>query len=224
MPSWSEVLVLLPFFSETSAVVGLVVTSTLLVLLRDWRLSIILLLIQYIFANVLLIHFVPAEVALFKFIVGAMVCLVLFLSARRAEREAAPPRRIRWKGGVRVWTQRDVFGVGFPFRLLTVVLVGLITYAFLQRFTLNGVSLPLNFAIYWLGLIGVLIMTLTGRPLKVGVGLFTIMTAFELYYVTIERGLIVTGLMGVLHLMVALSLAYLIVMRTGPVSEEMAEE
>jgi len=224
MPSWSEVLVILPFFSETSAVVGLIVTSTLIVLLGDWRLSIILLLIQYVFANVLLIHFVPAEVALFKFIVGAMVCLILFLSMRRTARESVPSWHIRWKGGVRVWTQRDVFGVGFPFRLLTVVLAGLITYAFLQRFALNSVSLPLNFAIYWLGLIGLLIMTLSGRPLKVGLGLLTFLTAFELYYVTIERGLVVTGLMGVLHLMVALALAYLIVIRTGPVSEEMAEE
>ena len=224
MPSWSEVLVLLPFFSETSAVMGLVVTSTLIVLLRDWRLSIILLLIQYIFANVLLIHFIPAEVALFKFIVGAMICPILFLSMSRVERESVTTRHIRWKGGVRVWTQRGVFGVGFPFRLLTVVLVGLITYALLQRFALNGVSLPLNLAIYWLGLMGLLIMTLTGRPLKVGLGLLTFLTAFELYYVTIERGLIVTGLMGVLHLMVALSLAYLIVIRTRPVSEEMAEE
>ena len=224
MPSWSEVLALLPFFSETSAVAGLVVTSILIALLGDWRLSIMLLLIQYVFANVLWIHFVPAEVALFKFIVGAMVCLILFLSMRRAATESVPTRYIRWKGGVRVWAQRDVFSVGFPFRLLTVALTGLITYAFLQRFALTGVTLPLNVAIYWLGLIGLLIVTLTGRPLKVGLGLFTFITAFELYYVTIERGLVVTGLMGVLHLMVALSLAYLIDIPTGPVSEEMAEE
>lgn len=224
MPSWSEILVLLPFFSESTAAVGLIVTSTLIVLLHDWRLSIILLLIQYVFANVLLIHFIPAEVALFKFIVGAMICPVLFMSVRGGRRTSATVRYTRWKAGVRVWTQRDVFGVGFPFRLMAVVLVALIIYALLQRLPLSGVSFPLNLAIYWLGLIGLLIMTLTGRPLRVGLGLLTFMTGFELYYVTIERGLIVTGLMGALHLMVALSLAYLIVMQAGPAIEEMAEE
>jgi hypothetical protein len=224
MPSWSEVLVLLPFFSETSAVLGLVVTSTLIALLRDWRFSILILLVQYVLANVLLIHFVPAEIALFKFIVGAMICLILFVSARRAEKQSVLRRHIRWKGGVRVWAQPEVFGTGFPFRLLAVVLMGLIVFAFLQRFSLNGVSLFLNFAIYWLSLNGLLIMMLTGRPLKAGVGLLTFVTAFELYHVTVERGLVVTGLIGVLHLMVALSLAYLIIIRTVPVEEELAEE
>jgi hypothetical protein len=57
---------------------------------------------------------------------------------------------------------------------------------------------------------------LTGRPLKTGLGLLTFMTGFELYYVTIERGLVITGLLGVLHLMVALSLAYLILFQTAP--------
>lgn len=224
MPSWSEVLVLLPFFSETSAVLGLVVTSTLIVLLRDWRLSIVILLLQYILANVLLIHFIPAEIALFKFIVGAMICLVLFVSARRAERQMIVPRHVRWKGGVKVWAQPDVFGAGFPFRFLAVMLIALIVLAFLQRFALSGVSVLLNFAIYWLSLIGLLVMMLTGRPLKTGLGLLTFMTAFELYYVTVERGLVVTGLMGILHLMVALSLAYLIIVRTAPIEEETAEE
>ena len=214
MPSLPEVLVLLSFLSETSAVIGLVVTSSLIVLLRDWRLSLLALLVQYLLAAVLLIHFIHAEVALFKFIVGAMICPVLFLSARRAEGDMAGKRRTGWKGGVRVWVPRDVFGVGLPFRFLAVILVGLLVYGFLQRCALADVPSYLNFAVYWLGLMGLLTMMLTGRPLKVGLGLLTFMTAFELYYVTIERGLLVTGMLGVLHLIVALALAYLIALQS----------
>lgn len=224
MPSWSEVLVLLPFFSETTAVVGLVVTSTLIVLLYDWRFSILVLLLQYIFANVLLIHFIPAEIALFKFIVGAMICTVLFMSVRHAEAAIAVPRHIRWKGRVRVWAHHDVFSVGLPFRLLTAVLIGLITYTLLGKIPLKGVPLHLNFAVYWLGLIGLFIMMLSARPWKVGLGLLTFMTAFELYYVTLERGLVVTALMGVVHLVIALSLAYLIIMRAVSLSGGLAGE
>lgn len=185
-------------------------TSSLIVLLRDWRLSTLALLVQYVLANVLLVHFIPAEVSLFKFIVGAMICPILFLSRRRVEQQAKSARSVRWKGGVRVWAPHEVFGVGLPFRFLAVVMVGLIAYGFLQRLALSGVPPYLNFAVYWLGLMGLLIMMLTGRPFRAGLGLLTFMTGFELYYVTIERGLVVTGLMGVMQLMLALSLAYLI--------------
>ncbi len=224
MPSWSEILVLLPFFSGTSAVLGLIITSAVLVLLQDWRLLIFVLLVQYAFANILLINFLPAEIALFKFIVGAMICLFLFTSVRRAVKETAPSRYTRWKGGVRVWAHRDVLGLWFPFRLLTVLLIGVVVYVFTQRFPLQGIPLHVNFAIYWLAFMGLLVVMLTVRPLKVGLGLLTFLIAFELYYVTIERGLVVTGLLGVLHLMVALATAYLIIAQAGLVSEETAEE
>lgn len=224
MPSWSEVLILLPYFSETTAVVSLVVTSTLIVLLYDWRLSILVLLLQYLFVNMLLIHFIPAEIALFKFIVGAMICTILFTGVRRTEAEIATPRHVRWKGRVRVWAHHDVFSVGLPFRLLTAVLIGLIAYTLLQKIPMRGVPAHLNFAIYWLGLTGLLIMMLSVRPWKVGLGLLTFITAFELYYVTIERGLVVTALMGVFHLVIALSLAYLIIMRAVSLNGGLAGE
>ena len=219
MPSWSEVLVLLPYFSETAAVAGLVVTSTLIVLLYDWRLSMLVLLLQYIFANMLLIHFIPAEIALFKFVVGALTCTILFMGVRRTAAEAVPSRHVRWKGGVRVWAHHDVLSVGFSFRLLTVVLIGLIAYTLVQKVPMSGIPAYLNFAVYWLGLTGLLIMMLSVRPWKVGLGLLTFLTAFELYYVTIERGLVVTALIGVFHLVIALSLTYLIITRSAPLNE-----
>lgn len=224
MPSWSQVLVILPFLSETTAVVGLTGTSALLVLLYDWRLSLLILLLQYILANVLLIHFIPAEIALFKFIIGAMVCTVLFLSVRRAEAEATAPRSTRWKGGVRVWAHHEVFSVGLPFRLLTVVLLGLVVHTLLQRSPLQGVPPHLNFAIYWLGLVGLLIMMLSARPWKVGLGLLTFLTAFELYYVTLERGLFVTAMLGVLQMTIVLSLGYLIMMRAESLRKGVAAD
>lgn len=222
MPTWPEVLVFLPFVSETTAVVGLAITSALIVLLSDWRMSLLALLVQYVLANVLLIHFIHAEIALFKFIVGAMLCPVLFISARRVL-GAPAMRRIRWKGGVRVWAAHDVFGVGLPFRFLAVVLVGLMGYGLLQRFALAEVPAYLNFAVIWLCLMGLLTMMLTGRPLKSGTGLLTFLTGFELYYVTIERGLLITGLLGALHLMVAMALAYLIALQTPPAQEEKSQ-
>ena len=75
-------------------------------------------------------------------------------------------------------------------------------------------------AVYWLVLVGLGVLMITEDPMKVGHGLFTLLTGFGLYYFTLESSLLLTGLWGTVNLLLALSIGYLTVVRgTGPEEE-----
>ena len=62
--------------------------------------------------------------------------------------------------------------------------------------TLPGLSFSVNTAVFWLILAGLTTLTLTEDPLKVGHGLFTALTGFELYYATVEKSPVAHGALG----------------------------
>jgi hypothetical protein len=89
-----------------------------------------------------------------------------------------------------------------------------------STFRLPGLSASVNTAVFWLILAGLVTLVLTEDPLKVGLGLFTTLTGFELFYTTVERSLLLTGLWGAVNLLIALVIGYLIVViGTGPEEE-----
>jgi hypothetical protein len=205
VPTLSEVIARLSFLTASPAVVSLVVTASLIVVVRDWHISLTALLAQYLLVGFLLTRLIPPEVATVKTLVGALTCLILYLTARR----------VRW-GRQRdndeastlptVW---EVFSVGLPFRLLAVVLMGLVASSLLNSYPLPEVPRDMGFACYWLILTGLLAMILTAEPLKSGLGLLTFMAGFELFYAALESSLSVAGLLGVVNLFMALAIAYL---------------
>jgi uncharacterized MnhB-related membrane protein len=201
----SEVIARLSFLTASSAVVGLVVTASLIIIVRDWRVSLAALLAQYLLTGFLLTRLIPPEVATVKTLIGALICPILYLTARR----------VRW-GRQRsnndvstLPTGWEVFPVGLPFRLLAVVLVGLVASSLLNSYPLPEVPRDIGFACYWLALMGLLAMILTAEPLKAGLGLLTFMAGFELFYAALESSLSVVGLLGIVNLFMALAMAYL---------------
>ncbi len=205
MPTLSEVIARLSFLTAIPAVAGLVVIASLIIVVRDWRVSLAALLAQYLLVGFLLTRLITPEVATVKTLVGALVCSILYLTARR----------IRW-GGQRskdgsspLHTGWEVFPVGLPFRLLAVVLTGLVASSLLDSYPLPEVPRDIGFACYWLALIGLLAMILTAEPLKAGLGLLTFMAGFELFYAALESSLSVVGFLGIVNLFMALAIAYL---------------
>jgi uncharacterized MnhB-related membrane protein len=201
----AEVIARLSFLTASSAVVGLVVTASLIIIVRDWRVSLAALLAQYLLTGFLLTRLIPPEVATVKTLIGALICPILYLTARR----------VRW-GRQRsnndvstLPTGWEVFPVGLPFRLLAVVLVGLVASSLLNSYPLPEVPRDIGFACYWLALMGLLAMILTAEPLKAGLGLLTFMAGFELFYAALESSLSVVGLLGIVNLFMALAMAYL---------------
>jgi hypothetical protein len=205
VPTLAEVIARLSFLTTSPAVAGLVVAASLIILVRDWRVSLAALLAQYLLVGFLLTRLITPEVATVKTLVGALICSILYLTARR----------VRW-GGQRskagfstLPTEWEVFPVGLPFRLMAAVLTGWVASSLLNSYPLPEVPRDISFACYWLALMGLLVMILTAEPLKAGLGLLTFMVGFELFYAALESSLSVVGFLGIANLFMALAIAYL---------------
>ena len=95
--------------------------------------------------------------------------------------------------------------------------MALVSITLSRTFPLPGLALTITTAVYWLVLAGLVTLTLTEEPLKVGHGLFTVLSGFGLYYATLESSLLLTGLWGSVNLLLALAIGYLTVVKgTGP--------
>jgi hypothetical protein len=205
VPSLPEIIARLSFLTASPAVAGLVVTASLIIVLRDWRVSLAALLAQYLLMGFLLTRLITHQVATVETLVGALICSILYLTARRihwgrhGSKDETPPMPVGW----------EVFLVGLPFRLLAVVLTGLVASSLLNSYPLPEVPRDIGFACYWLALTGLLAMILTAEPLKAGLGLLTFMIGFELFYAALESGLSVVGFLGIVNLFMALAIAYL---------------
>jgi hypothetical protein len=205
VPTLSEVIARLSFLTASPAVAGLVVTASLIIVVRDWRVFLAALLAQYLLVGFLLTRLIAPETATVKTLVGALICPILYLTARR----------VRWgrqrskDGSSPLPTGWEVFPMSSLFRLLAVVLTGLVASSLLNSYPLPEVPRDIGFACYWLALIGLLAMILTAEPLKSGLGLLTFMAGFELFYAALESSLSVVGFLGIVNLFMALAIAYL---------------
>jgi uncharacterized MnhB-related membrane protein len=216
LPTLSEVIARLSFLTTDLTVVGLVVTAGFIIVIRDWRVSLAALLAQYLLVGLLLTRLILPEVAMVKVLIGALICPILYLTARR----------VRWgrqksnDGPSPSPTGREVFPVSWPFRLLAVVLIGLVVSSLLNRWPLPEVPRDISFACYWLALMGLLALSLTAEPLKAGLGLLTFMAGFELFYAALESSLSVVGFLGIVNLLMSLAIAYLASAREAEWVEE----
>jgi hypothetical protein len=174
--------------------------------------------------GLLLTRLIQPQVALTKVLIGALVCVVLYLTGRLAstgkeeptsEQEAAedsdtPLRAIR--GGPSL--------ADFAFRLLTALFVGLAVYTLSKRYPLPEVPSDIALACYWLASLGLLVLMLTDEPLKAGMGLLTLITGFEMFYSALERSLSVVGFLGIANFLIALAIAYVTAASRAEVAAE----
>jgi hypothetical protein len=212
LPSLYEVLDQLGFITRELAIVGLFVTGGLMVLVPDWRASLLVLLGQYLLAGLVLSRLVLPEVALIKVLIGALICPMLYLAARQAG----------WVAGRRqlpTAVQSSVFPGGLAFRLLAVTLVALLSVALSRSYPLPVIPRDVGLGSYWLILNGAVILMLTEEPLKAGQGLLTAIIGFELLYSLLERSLALVWLWAVVNLLLTLAIAYLVVVRNADSTE-----
>ena len=231
-----DVLAKLPFLTTTPAIVGLVVTASLIVITSDWRFSLGALSVQYVLVGLLLTRLIQPQVAVIKVLIGALVCVVLYLTARLvsesseeppSEREDAEDGRSRRPASptsnLQLPTSKTRGGASladFAFCLLATLFVGLAVYSLSKRYPLPEVPLDIGFACYWLASLGLLVLMLTEEPLKAGMGLLTLITGFELFYSVLERSLSVVGFLGIANFLIALVIAYLAASRAELIPEE----
>ncbi|MBN2148534.1 MAG: hypothetical protein JW726_14200 [Anaerolineales bacterium] len=182
----------------TLAALLVTITSLILLVSQDWRWVIATLAIQYLGVMVLVYSFWPLEMAIAKMIAGWMAGAVLGMAVTSTPNS--------WQEQERPWPS------GRLFRLLAASLV-IITFASFYRHGENWIT-PISPPALWGGLIligmGLLHLGLTTQPLRVVIGLLTVLSGFEILYAAVETSSLVAGLLAGVHLGLALVGAYLI--------------
>jgi hypothetical protein len=176
------------------------ITSVLLLLVRDWRWMLAALALQYAGVFMLVALAWPLEMAVVKVITGWMAGAVLGV-------------------GVTVvpgsWQEEERFlPSGRLFRLLAVGLVALVIFSSASKIVewLPGVGIDIVIGSFILIGNGLLHLGLTTHPLRVAVGLLTVLSGFEILYAALQVSALVAGLLAGVNLGLALAGVFLIVM------------
>jgi hypothetical protein len=220
MPTLVDILARLAAVPTTVALLGLAITAGFLIALTDWRVSVLALAVQYVLAGLLLTRVIRPEIAAIKTLIGAMICLVLYITARRVgwgrlplEEGEQPPSRFVL-----------ALMLGVPFRSLAALMALALAYTAALRMPLSDVPLEVTLGVFTLGMMGVFGIALAGEPLKGGMGLLTVMTGFEMFYSSVEQSLAVVGFLGVVNFMIALAIAYLTTSQATPSPDEESDQ
>ena len=179
------------------AVVLLVITSIGLLLIRDWRWSIIFLAVQYLGMFALTLQHWPLSMASVKVVAGWMSAAILGmthsgLSEEDPEEESTGPR-------------------GRLFRLFAAAIVLLIVAVVTPGVDniMADAGLPVTTGSLLLIGMGLLHLGITARILPVIMGLMTVLAGFEILYSSVERSVLVAALLAVINLGLALVGSYL---------------
>ncbi len=207
MPTLADFLARVSFLAAMPAVAGIVISAGILVVNRDWRLNVFALTVQYFFVVLLMTRVIRLEVAAVKGLIGWMICMVFYLTERRAsemqqstaDKEAKTSRRLdRWMMSART-----------SFYLLACLLMLVAAYTAALRIPLPEIPNDLTLACYQMAGMGLLLIGLSESPMQVGFGLLIFLSGFDLFYVALEPSLAVAGLLGAVSFLIALATAYL---------------
>ncbi|HBY07786.1 MAG TPA: hypothetical protein DEH22_08390 [Chloroflexi bacterium] len=183
------------------AVILLALAAVILLVSYDWRLSLSALGVMYLGVFVLVAFSWPLEMAVAKLVTGWISASVLGMSlvnlpvAERQQSASYPSEII--------------------FRVSSAGLVGLVAIS-LTPSVQNLLNATYEQALGGLLLsgLGVLHLGFTAQPLKIIIGLLTILAGFEILYASVESSVLVAGLMAVIDMGVALVGAYLLLAPT----------
>lgn len=193
------------------AVILLAATSLTILASHRWRYCLFALVLQYAGVFTLVALSWPIALAAVKVITGWMVTLVLGTSILTDDSYQHLSGKVN-----RLGVHRSELGSqpgGAFFRILAAGLVGMVISSTAPRVVdwIPGVQMEQ----VWGGLvligIGLLQLGLTAQPLRVVLGLLTVMSGFEILYASIESATLVVGLLAGVNLALALIGAYLLV-------------
>jgi hypothetical protein len=226
VPDWLDILSQLSNLSALPVFLGLVVTASVIAILRDWRFSLWALLVQYILVGILHLRMLPPELALVKVLVGVLICPMLYWAARWVESERVHKAEIERRERANRPGEVPLPPLPWPieltnwmFRLLAILLLSMVLYGVSVSFPLPWIAADLAPACLWLALIGLFVLVLTSEPLPAGMGLLTLVSGFELYYDVMEPGLVGVGALATINLLMGLAVSYMVAVRalTGEV-------
>ena len=205
----------------TSIAILLTFTALILLLLHDWRISLIVLAIQYMGVFILVLSHWSLEMAVTKLIAGWISAAVIGMAISantdisaqtQADKSNLPDSLL---DQARSSAQS---GLGLAFRILTSGLVVLTIASQMESITSWLPDLEAMYA--WGGLIligfGLVKLGFTDQPLHILIALLTSLAGFEILYAALDQTVISAGLFAAVNLALALVGAYLL---TAPYME-----
>ncbi len=180
------------------AVIILLLTSTGLLLNRDWRWDLGLLAIQYLGVAWLVGQHLPLGMAAAKLVTGWMATAALAMTLTALPDVEEPTERL--------WPQGRVF------RLFMVGVVVVLTASVAPRMeaVIPGIGIPVIAGGMLLIGTGLLHLGTTSEITRVIFGLLTVLAGFETLYAAVEGSILVAALLAVVNLGVGLVGAYLL--------------
>jgi hypothetical protein len=174
----------------------LVLTSLALLVVQDWRWTVLFLSLQYVGVFVLVAQSWPLEKAIIKLVAGWIAAAILGTSQI---------------GTVETELERQLRPSGWGFRLLVGALMVTLSFNLVDNLQIwiPGVGLEQGIGALLLLSVGFAILGLSGHPLRVLLGLLVIFAGFELLYAVVEDASLMAGLLAVVNLAIALIGIYL---------------
>ncbi len=197
--------------SQLGILIGLILTAALALLVPAWRTGLFALMFQYGLLTLLLTTLVHPAVASVRLLSGALVVLMLYITMRRVAmaNRAIPPEVLMAIYGEQAPPSPPVFSVGFTFRFFAGALVAVAIIG--AASSMNFLSLPafVLFGSLWLIAAGIIVAALSRDPLRLGLGILTFTSGFNLLETATDGGLFLYGLLNISDLLLALVIAHL---------------
>ncbi len=185
--------------------VGLMaVTSTAMLVNRDWRISLGSLAVQYLAAFWLVTRHLPFAMGSAKLITGWMVVAALGMTRLSLSTADEENEESFWPRGQ--W-----------FRVILMGIVILVSAGLTPRIesVIPGIGLQVIAGSLLLIGAGVMQLGVTSDLLRVVLGLLTLLTGFEILYAAVESSILVTGLLAVTNLGLGIVGSYLLIAGTS---------
>jgi uncharacterized MnhB-related membrane protein len=199
------------FFRQLSLLIGLpavllgAVAAATIVIVRDWRIALFAYAVLSTVLALLLSQIIPPEWALLQAIVGGLIAVMLYLSARQLRWN--PASAVSWEER---WPQMASLG---SFRVLAIALAVVTFVALREDIDLPQVDLLFRDTIFWLMLIGLLGLALHEEPLHAGLSLLTVLGGSEILLFSLMQSRTMIGVLEGGQLLLGLAISYLMVSR-----------
>lgn len=192
------------------AVMVILITTTGLLIVRDWRWSIVLLAVQYLGMFILTLQHWPVGMASVKLVAGWMSAAILGMT-----RSGFPSQLIN---------ERSIWPRGRLFRLFAAGIILLIVSTATP--SVDTIMADAGYAVTGGSLLlvgmGLLHLGITSSTLRVVTGLLTVLSGFEILYSAVEGSILVAALLATINLGLALVGAYLLIAQNA--SQEVEPE
>ncbi len=209
--------------ASTPAAWAIFIAGAGIYLINVWRIRFLILIAQYFFVGILFARVFDTrpEMALLKTLVGWLICGAFLISARvRANaiaRAQARKQSESLEGSARTARERPFrWASNLPFRILSLLVMTVVAYLAAEKYPLPFISAELALACFILIILAVLFIgTEENDVMVVGVGVLNLLAALDIFYSAQDPGLLVTGLLVMVNLLVGLAFSYLAVVEVA---------